>query len=83
MRAVERENETVIGLLLENGAVPDFSSRDGQSALSLAKSKGNKTVIELLESYRKSLSRNPTAGASIGEPHALAYTSRTPYVSYA
>lgn len=54
MRAVERENETVIGLLLENGAAPDFSSRDGQSALSLAKSKGNKTVIELLESYRKS-----------------------------
>ena len=29
------------------------------------------------------VSRNPTAGASIGEPRALAYTSRTPYVSYA
>ena len=27
--------------------------------------------------------RNPTVGASIGEPHALAYTSRTAYVSYA
>ena len=32
---------------------------------------------------RRDLSRNPTAGASIGEPHALAYTSRTAYVSYA
>ena len=29
------------------------------------------------------VSRNPTAGASIGEPRALAYTSRTAYVSYA
>jgi len=29
------------------------------------------------------LSRNPTAGASIGEPRAFAYTSRTAYVSYA
>jgi hypothetical protein len=28
------------------------------------------------------LSRSPTAGASIGEPRALAYTSRTAYVSY-
>src|SRR5271169_7040600 len=27
--------------------------------------------------------RNPTVGASIGEPRALAYTSRTAYVSYA
>jgi len=27
--------------------------------------------------------QNPTAGASIGEPRALAYTSRTAYVSYA
>jgi len=29
------------------------------------------------------VSRNPTAGASIGEPRALVYTSRTAYVSYA
>ena len=29
------------------------------------------------------MSRNPTAGASIGEPRALAYTSHTAYVSYA
>ena len=29
------------------------------------------------------VSRNPTVGASIGEPRALAYTSRTAYVSYA
>jgi hypothetical protein len=29
------------------------------------------------------LSRNPTVGASIGEPRALAYTSRTAYVSHA
>ena len=29
------------------------------------------------------LSRNPTAGASIGEPRALTYTLRTAYVSYA
>ena len=29
------------------------------------------------------MSRNPTAGASIGEPRALAYTSRTACVSYA
>jgi len=27
--------------------------------------------------------RNPTAGASIGEPRALTYTSRIAYVSYA
>ena len=27
--------------------------------------------------------RNPTAGASIGKPRALAYTSRIAYVSYA
>jgi hypothetical protein len=27
--------------------------------------------------------RNPTVGASIGEPRALAYTSRIAYVSYA
>jgi hypothetical protein len=29
------------------------------------------------------VSRNPTAGASIGEPRALIYTSRIAYVSYA
>ena len=29
------------------------------------------------------VSQNPTAGASIGEPRALAYTLRTAYVSYA
>ena len=29
------------------------------------------------------MSRNPTAGASIGEPRTLVYTSRTAYVSYA
>jgi len=27
--------------------------------------------------------RNPTIGASIGEPRALIYTSRTAYISYA
>ena len=29
------------------------------------------------------MSRNPTVGASIGEPRALIYTSRTAYISYA
>jgi hypothetical protein len=29
------------------------------------------------------VSQNPTTGASIGEPHALAYTSCTAYISYA
>jgi len=29
------------------------------------------------------MSRNLTAGASIGEPHTLIYTSCTAYVSYA
>ena len=29
------------------------------------------------------MSRNPTTGAFIGEPRALAYTSRTAYISYA
>jgi hypothetical protein len=29
------------------------------------------------------LLRNPTVGASIGEPRALTYTSRIAYVSYA
>ena len=28
------------------------------------------------------MSRNPTAGASIGEPRTLIYTSRTAYASY-
>ena len=29
------------------------------------------------------LLRNPTVGASIGEPRALTYTSRIAYISYA
>ena len=33
--------------------------------------------------YIKALSRNPTVGASIGEPRALVYTLRTAYISYA
>ena len=41
------------------------------------------TKITVLSLYKMSLSRNPTAGASIGEPRALVYTSRTAYVSYA
>ena len=32
--------------------------------------------------FTKKRSQNPTAGASIGEPCALIYTSRTAYVSY-
>ena len=32
--------------------------------------------------FNQCVSQNPTAGASIGEPRALAYTSRTAYVSY-
>jgi len=38
---------------------------------------------DALSRKAKLLSRNPTAGASIGEPRALVYTSRTAYVSYA
>ena len=45
----------------------------------------NITKINIKKNHIKViiLSRNPTAGAFIGEPHALAYTSRTAYVSYA
>jgi ankyrin repeat protein len=54
MRAVESGDETVISLLLEKGAAPDSLSTYSKSPLSVAKDKGNKTVIKLLESYRKS-----------------------------
>ena len=42
------------------------------------------TALPELRLYRRGvILRNPTAGASIGEPCALAYTLRTAYISYA
>ena len=50
---MERGNETVIRLLLEKGAVPTFLCEGNRSPLSVARDKGNDTIIKLLESYVK------------------------------
>ncbi|KAN0072061.1 hypothetical protein V8E54_009790 [Elaphomyces granulatus] len=50
MRAVERGNEEIIKMLLDNGAKPHTNVR-GRTPLSVAKEKGNCEIIALLESY--------------------------------
>ena len=47
-RAAEKGNETVVKLLLENGAQPDFEDEDGQTPLSQTVEKGNVAVVQLL-----------------------------------
>ena len=42
----------------------------------------NSAILPLLIILASKMSRNPTVGASIGEPRALAYTSSMAYVSY-
>jgi ankyrin repeat protein len=44
-RAVEKNDERLVKLLLENGAQPDF---DGQTPLSQAVERGNVAVAQLL-----------------------------------
>ena len=47
-RAAEKGNETVVKLLLENGAQPDFEDEKGQTPLSRAVEKGSVAVVQLL-----------------------------------
>jgi ankyrin repeat protein len=51
LQAVEKGNQAIIRLLLEKGARPDFATSGGETALSMAKWKGDRAIIELLESY--------------------------------
>lgn len=46
--AAEKDNEAVVALLLENGALPDLEDADGETALSRALLRGNTKVIQLL-----------------------------------
>jgi ankyrin repeat protein len=48
--AVAKEHEKVIKILLENGADRDAMNKFGETALDIAEEKGNKKIIELLES---------------------------------
>ena len=54
MGAVYHGNEIAVRLLLEKGALTDYKSLGGLSAISLARDGGNQAIIELLESYRNS-----------------------------
>jgi hypothetical protein len=54
MRAVERQNESVISILLKNGAIPSSTAADGRSPLSLAE--GNERITSLLQTSSKSWS---------------------------
>jgi ankyrin repeat protein len=45
---VEKGDETIVKLLLENGAQPDFEDEEGQTPLSRAVEKGSVTVLQLL-----------------------------------
>jgi ankyrin repeat protein len=47
-RAVEKGDERVVNLLLENGAQPDFGDENGQTPLSRAVEKGSVAVVQLL-----------------------------------
>ena len=50
-RAVEKDDERVVKLLLENGARPDFKDEFGRTPLSRAKTYGRAAIVELLDSY--------------------------------
>jgi ankyrin repeat protein len=54
-------NEGIVGLLMDAGADPDFVDKDGETALSIARRNGHKSVIQILsrsvsgESPRRSI----------------------------
>ncbi|KAH8745693.1 hypothetical protein F5883DRAFT_586737 [Diaporthe sp. PMI_573] len=52
--AVEKEDESIVKLLLEKGAMPDYEDGQGWSPLSVAERKRNVLITNLLEMYRKS-----------------------------
>jgi uncharacterized protein len=47
-RAAEKGDEIIVGLLLRNGAQPDFEDENGCTPLSRAIERGNTGVVELL-----------------------------------
>jgi ankyrin repeat protein len=53
-RAVEKGDERIVKLLLENGARPDFVDCSGRTPLSRAEIAGNAAVVKLLNSYNTS-----------------------------
>lgn len=53
MIAAEHGNFIAAKLLLDHGANAQVKNKKGQTALSLAKKESNKTIVELLESYKK------------------------------
>lgn len=57
IEAVKVGKIEIIQLLLENGADPKIISQIGESALSVAKNKGDRKLIELLRHKRSYLSR--------------------------
>ncbi|KAH8587037.1 hypothetical protein B0O99DRAFT_747884 [Bisporella sp. PMI_857] len=54
LRAVWKGNEAIVRLLLKKGARPDSEDSLDRSPLSVAKEKGNKTIISLLKLHGKS-----------------------------
>ncbi len=49
MEAVENQNEKIVKLLLEYGAIMDVKTKEGMSAIILAERKGNQQIIDLLK----------------------------------
>jgi hypothetical protein len=49
--AVVTNHVSIVAFLLEQGAMPLASNDDGQTPVSIAKAKGNKIILEILEQY--------------------------------
>ena len=54
LRAVELGKHSLVLMLLGKGAMPDFQGSHGWSPLSLAKDKGDETLVKLLEAHHTS-----------------------------
>lgn len=58
LEAVEKEHEGVVSVLLQAGAeVDEPSDLSGKSALDMAKSKGNESIVRLLEAHTAALDK--------------------------
>jgi ankyrin repeat protein len=51
-RAAEKGDKSVVELLLQHGARPDFEDERGKTPLSRARYAGRTAVVKLLDSYR-------------------------------
>ena len=68
-RAVEKDDERIVKLLLENGAQPDFEDENGQIPLSRAVEKGSVAVVQLLLASRRGKIDFKYHIASVSERH--------------